>query len=137
MTSIQEGKETSRKFIEEHVGKDGVLIEDGKPDAVSMLCDTEEGRGTVALERSGYGGWIWVNGACMGHVDTFYMHPGENPAPDERCIQIVINDPAKDDTLMLVRLYRDRTEAFDAHLGKVVWMRYADNSALFGDNDEA
>jgi hypothetical protein len=111
-------------------------MDDGVPDTVSMFCDTGEGQGTVALERSAYGGWLWVNGVCTGLVDTFYMHPGENPAPEKRCVQIVVNDPSKDDTLLLVRLYRDRTEVFDAHLGKTVWMRYADNSAIFKEKEQ-
>jgi hypothetical protein len=81
------------KFIQDNIGKDGLLMGKDGIEVVTMHFDYPEVKGTVALRRSGSGAEIWVNGKCIGLLDLFHLSDVSEETGENPYFQIAVDDP--------------------------------------------
>ena len=103
-----------QKFIEENIGKDNLLMRPCTKDVVEVVTmhfDHEEAKGTIAIERCGYGSYIWVNGKCIAMVDLFHCSDEESEENGGGpYFQIVMYDREGDNATAAFKFKKDKSE---------------------------
>ena len=103
-----------QKFIEENIGKDNLLMRPCTKDVVEVVTmhfAHEEAKGTIAIERCGYGSYIWVNGKCIAMVDLFHCSDEESENNgDGPYFQLIMYDREGDNATAAFKFKKDKSE---------------------------